>query len=65
MMVLFQADVPIGPDTGEHEALELRDKSNQYFGKSVQLQILSNVNDIIAPALIETVHYFMNISINV
>ena len=45
------ADVPSGASTGEHEALELRDKSNQYFGKSVY-KALSNVNDIIAPALI-------------
>ena len=45
------ADVPSGASTGEHEALELRDKTNQYFGKSVY-KALSNVNDIIAPALI-------------
>ena len=45
------ADVPSGASTGEHEALELRDNTNQYFGKSVY-KAVSNVNDIIAPALI-------------
>lgn len=46
-----EASVPSGASTGEHEALELRDKDPQrYFGKGV-LKAVSNVNDIIAPVL--------------
>ncbi|KAJ9075705.1 phosphopyruvate hydratase [Entomophthora muscae] len=49
---MFRAAVPSGASTGIHEALELRDgdKSN-YLGKGV-LKAVSNVKDIIAPALI-------------
>ena len=40
-----------GASTGEHEALELRDKdSNRYGGKGV-LKAVENVNKVIAPAL--------------
>lgn len=46
------ASVPSGASTGENEALELRDgDKNRYFGKGV-LTAVSNVNTIIAPALI-------------
>tara|TARA_B100000700_G_scaffold329321_1_gene450550 strand:+ start:77 stop:1351 length:1275 start_codon:yes stop_codon:yes gene_type:complete len=45
------AAVPSGASTGEHEALELRDNSSNYFGKSVS-QAINNVNTIIAPALL-------------
>lgn len=46
------ASVPSGASTGINEALELRDNDpHRYFGKGV-LQAVSNVNDIIAPALI-------------
>ena len=46
------ASVPSGASTGENEALELRDGDmNRYFGMGV-LKAVSNVNDIIAPALI-------------
>ena len=46
------ASVPSGASTGINEALELRDGDpHRYFGKGV-LKAVSNVNDIIAPALI-------------
>jgi enolase len=45
------AAVPSGASTGEHEALELRDgDSGRYLGKGV-LQAVSNIREIIAPAL--------------
>ena len=45
------ASVPSGASTGEHEAVELRDgDKSRYLGKGV-LKAVSNVNDIIAPAL--------------
>jgi enolase len=48
-----QAAVPSGASTGEFEAVELRDgDSSFYLGKGVQ-NAVRNVNDIIAPALIE------------
>ena len=43
--------VPSGASTGEHEAVELRDGGDRYLGKGV-LKAVSNVNEIIAPALI-------------
>jgi enolase len=44
--------VPSGASTGEHEALELRDgDKKRYFGKGV-LSAVSNVNEIIKPALV-------------
>lgn len=47
-----EAAVPSGASTGMHEALELRDGDpDRYFGKGV-LKAVSNVNNIIAPALI-------------
>lgn len=40
-------------DLGIHEALELRDKDKaRWHGKSV-LKAVANVNDIIAPAIVE------------
>ena len=46
-----EASVPSGASTGSREALELRDgDSGRYFGKGT-LKAVSNVNDIIAPAL--------------
>ena len=45
------AIVPSGASTGEHEALELRDKDEKRFkGKGV-LKAVENVNEIIAPEL--------------
>lgn len=49
---LFRAAVPSGASTGIYEALELRDKDpKRFLGKGV-LKAVSNVNDIIGPALI-------------
>ena len=42
-----RAAVPSGASTGQHEALELRDKGIIYFGKSVKVAI-NNVNNIIS-----------------
>ncbi|GEK34822.1 phosphopyruvate hydratase [Kurthia sibirica] len=47
-----RAIVPSGASTGEYEAVELRDGDKaRYLGKGV-MKAVSNVNDIIAPALI-------------
>ncbi|MDR0881054.1 MAG: phosphopyruvate hydratase [Candidatus Adiutrix sp.] len=47
-----QAAVPSGASTGQHEALELRDKDpKRYGGKGVKTAV-SNVNEIIAPAVL-------------
>ena len=47
-----RAIVPSGASTGEHEAIELRDKDkNRYLGKGV-LQAVKNVNEQIAPNLV-------------
>src|SRR5262245_2431404 len=47
-----RAIVPSGASTGEHEALELRDgDAKRYLGKGV-LKAVTNVNTIIANALI-------------
>ena len=49
--VLGRASVPSGASTGENEAIELRDGDmKRYFGKGV-LKAVSNINNIIAPAL--------------
>lgn len=46
-----EASVPSGASTGQHEAIELRDGDpTRYWGKGV-LKAVSNVNNIIAPAL--------------
>ncbi len=46
-----RAAVPSGASTGEHEAVELRDKdANRYLGKGVQ-EAVNNVNTVIADAL--------------
>ncbi|WP_414054121.1 phosphopyruvate hydratase [Macrococcus equi] len=50
---LGRALVPSGASTGEHEAVELRDGDNaRYLGKGV-LKAVENVNEIIAPEIIE------------
>ncbi|MDD2714623.1 MAG: phosphopyruvate hydratase [Candidatus Wallbacteria bacterium] len=47
-----KACVPSGASTGEHEALELRDKKpNRYLGKGVE-KAVDNVNEKIAPMLV-------------
>lgn len=46
------ASVPSGASTGKNEDVELRDQDpNRYFGKGV-LKAVSNVNQILAPALL-------------
>ena len=49
-----RASVPSGKSTGSKEAVEIRDHNSKiYCGKSV-LKAIKNVNEIIAPALIES-----------
>jgi enolase len=49
-----RAAVPSGASTGEHEALELRDKDpKRYLGKGVT-KAVDNVNGVIAPKLLES-----------
>ena len=49
---LGRASVPSGASTGSLEATELRDgDSKRFLGKGV-LKAVSNINDIIAPALV-------------
>ncbi len=45
-----RASVPSGASTGEHEAIELRDKTSRYEGKGVT-QAVKNINEFIAPHL--------------
>lgn len=48
-----RALVPSGASTGEHEAVELRDgDKDRYLGKGVE-KAVENVNEIIAPEIIE------------
>ncbi|HEU4384410.1 MAG TPA: phosphopyruvate hydratase [Anaeromyxobacteraceae bacterium] len=46
-----RAGVPSGASTGSREALELRDGDKQRFGGKGVLKAVSNVNDVIAPAV--------------
>ncbi len=46
-----QAIVPSGASTGEYEAVELRDNSEAFCGKSVTTAV-ENVRSVIAPALV-------------
>ena len=46
------ASVPSGASTGDFEAVELRDKNKKRFNGKGVLQAVKNVNEIIAPALI-------------
>ncbi len=50
--IVGRAAVPSGASTGEHEALEMRDKdAKRYLGKGV-LQAVKNVNELIAPEIV-------------
>jgi enolase len=49
-----RAAVPSGASTGEHEAVELRDGDPKRFGGKGVLQAVSNVTEVIAPAVIGT-----------
>lgn len=50
--VMGRAAVPSGASTGEHEALELRDKDARRYGGKGVLKAVDNVNRVIAPALL-------------
>lgn len=50
--VIGIAAVPSGASTGEHEAIELRDGDDTRYGGKGVLKAVTNVNTIIAPALI-------------
>ncbi|HJU57588.1 MAG TPA: phosphopyruvate hydratase [Actinomycetota bacterium] len=47
-----RAGVPSGASTGEHEALELRDGDPKRYGGKGVLQAVSNVTEVIAPAIV-------------
>ena len=49
--IMGRASVPSGASTGEHEALELRDKDAKRYGGKGVLKAVYNVNNAIAPAL--------------
>lgn len=51
--VIGCASVPSGASTGEHEALELRDGDKARYGGKGVLKAVANVNDVIAPALVD------------
>lgn len=46
-----RALVPSGASTGEHEALEFRDKNHRFLGKGV-LKAVKNIKELIAPKVI-------------
>lgn len=48
----FRAACPSGASTGEHEALELRDKDPSHFHGAGVEKALRNIREVIAPALI-------------
>ena len=48
--ILGRAAVPSGASTGEHEAVELRDKTQDFMGKSVY-EAVKNVNELILKKL--------------
>lgn len=59
-----RALVPSGASTGEHEAVELRDgDKGRYLGKGV-LQAVENVNNVIAPELIDSFSVLDQVSID-
>ena len=49
--IVGRAAVPSGASTGEHEAVELRDGGDSYFGKGV-LKAIDNVNTLISQELL-------------
>lgn len=49
--IMGRASVPSGASTGEHEALELRDKDAKRYGGKGVLKAVYNVNNVIAPPL--------------
>ncbi|KLO17242.1 enolase [Schizopora paradoxa] len=51
---LFRAAVPSGASTGIHEAVELRDGDKANYGGKGVSKAVHNVNEVIAPALIQS-----------
>ena len=51
--IAASASVPSGASTGENEALELRDGDKKRYGGKGVLKAVANVNQIIAPKLVE------------
>ncbi len=49
--VMGRAAVPSGASTGEHEAVELRDKDDARYGGKGVLNAVQNIEETIAPAL--------------
>jgi enolase len=49
---MFRAAVPSGASTGIYEALELRDADKSRFMGKGCLKAVSNINDIIGPAIV-------------
>lgn len=49
--IMGRASVPSGASTGEHEALDLRDKDAKRYGGKGVLKAVYNVNNVIAPVL--------------
>lgn len=50
---LHRAMVPSGASTGQHEAIELRDKDKSKWGGKGVLTAVNNVNKVIGPAVIK------------
>jgi len=48
-----RAAVPSGASTGEYEAVELRDGDKKVYGGKGVLKAIENVNDEIAPELLD------------
>ena len=48
--IMGRAAVPSGASTGQHEAIELRDGTRDFMGKSVY-KAVNNVNDLISKEL--------------
>jgi enolase len=49
--IAVSASVPSGASTGEHEAVELRDRDSARYGGKGVLKAVTNVNEVIAPEL--------------
>lgn len=50
--IIGRASVPSGASTGEHEAMELRDKDEERYGGKGVTDAVNNINKILGPSLI-------------
>ncbi|MFA6884760.1 MAG: phosphopyruvate hydratase [Paludibacteraceae bacterium] len=50
--IIGRASVPSGASTGEHEAMELRDKDEERYGGKGVTDAVNNINKILDPSLI-------------